>query len=201
MKSPNGKHLNTYHTSWANYGRNVQVIPDLQKQIQAGVTDVSYAFFDLKQNGDNWFIASGDEWAEFQKTYPGDTWDMSDSKKAGNFGQLNKLKQQGEQFNLHMSVGGWTWSKNFSLAVRTEQARQSLSDSIIKFFKDYPFFNGIDFDWEYVSNDGKNYGNEGNIVHPDDSKNFQAFLKMLRSKMQQNSFGNYIIGMCVVAAP
>lgn len=87
------------------------------------------------------------------------------------------MKEAGKQFNLHLSVGGWTWSKNFSLAVRTQESRTILISSIIQFFKTFPFFNGVDFDWEYVSNDGKNYGNEGNIAHPDDSKNFQLFLK------------------------
>jgi chitinase len=50
---------------------------------------------------------------------PADTWEDSSVNKAGNFGQLKKLKEAGKKFNLHLSVGGWTWSKNFSLAVRT----------------------------------------------------------------------------------
>jgi chitinase len=209
MRSSNGKVINVYYTSWANYGRNHQVA-DLGDMINAGVTDVSYAFFDLKQSGAGWVIASGDEWADFQQTFPGsgkravnppDNWEDSDAKRAGNFGQFKKLKGTSAEFNLHLSVGGWTWSKNFSLAVRTPQSRDILSDSIISFFRAYPFFNGVDFDWEYVSEDGKNYGNDGNIVDPQDGNNFREFLKLLRSKMQSNGFGSYIIGMCVVAAP
>ncbi|KAI3631898.1 hypothetical protein MIR68_010067, partial [Amoeboaphelidium protococcarum] len=204
-----GKVINVYHTSWSNYGRNFQVA-DLGKQIDAGVSDVSYAFFNLVQEANGWIIKSGDEWAEFQKTYgtdgkasvgKPDTWEDSSANNAGNFGQLRKLKEAGKQFNLHLSVGGWTWSKNFSLAVRTQESRTMLIGSIIQFFKAYTFFNGVDFDWEYLSNDGKNYGNEGNIAHPDDCDNFQLFLKQLRTEMQSNGFGSYIIGMCVVADP
>lgn len=205
MKSPNGKVINTYYTSWATYGRNHQVA-DLGDMIAAGVTDVSYAFFNLKESSPGiWTIVSGDEWADFQQTFPGsgkrsvgppDNWADSDAKKAGNFGQLQKLKASESQFNLHLSIGGWTWSKNFSLAVRTDASRQAFSDSIIQFFKAYPFFNGVDFDWEYLSEDGKNYGNDGNITHLDDGKNFREFLKLLRGKMNSNGYSNYIIGMC-----
>jgi hypothetical protein len=49
-----------YHTNWANYGRNFQV-----KDIPIkGVTDIAYAFFDLRDAGNgDWEIVSGD-------TYP-----------------------------------------------------------------------------------------------------------------------------------
>jgi len=205
MKSPNGKVLNLYHTSWSNYGRNFQ-ISDLAQQIEAGATDVSYAFFNLKQEGNGWVIFSADSWAEFEKTYssgiqPPDTWEDSSAKKAGNFGQLRKLKNSGAQFNLHLSIGGWTWSKNFSLAVRTAESREMLANSIITFFQNYSFFNGVDFDWEYLSNDNQNYGLDGNVVHPDDCKNFKSFLTLLRGKMNSSGFSSYLIGMCVVAAP
>ena len=47
-----------YHTDWANYARNFQVkdIP-----IQA-VTDIAYAFFNLKDSGGGaWVITAGDQ--------------------------------------------------------------------------------------------------------------------------------------------
>jgi chitinase len=204
------KSLNVYHTSWATYGRNFQVA-DLAEQIKAGVTDVSYAFFNVKQQGNGWVIVSGDEWSDFQQPLPGsknltyiappDNWEDSDKKRAGNFGQLRKLKESGVNFNLHLSLFGWTWSKNASLVMRTAESREIFANSIIDFFKAYPVFNGIDFDWEYVSTDGVNHGNEGNAVHPSDGANFRDFLVLLRSKMQANGFGNHLIGMCLVAAP
>jgi GH18 family chitinase len=52
-----GKRAILYHTNWANYGRNFQV-----KDIPIkGVTDIAYAFFNMKDNGGgNWVITSGD---------------------------------------------------------------------------------------------------------------------------------------------
>ena len=46
-----------YHTNWANYGRNFQV-KDIPIQ---GVSDIAYAFFNIKDSGNgDWVIASGD---------------------------------------------------------------------------------------------------------------------------------------------
>src|SRR5579871_25787 len=46
-----------YHTNWANYGRDFQV-----KDIPLdGITDIAYAFFNLKDAGNGrWVIVSGD---------------------------------------------------------------------------------------------------------------------------------------------
>lgn len=200
MKSENGKVINAYYTSWANYGRK-HTVKKLGELIKAGVTDVSYAFFNLVQEGQGWVIKSGDEWADYQNTFGTDTWENSEAKIAGNFGQFKMLKEQGYEFNLHLSVGGWTWSKNFSNAVATEVSRQMFSESVITLFKKFPVFTGIDFDWEYLSSDGVNYGNEGNVVSKDDPENYIKFLKLMRNKLQANGMGDYIIGQCTVAAP
>lgn len=90
MKSTNGKVLNVYHTSWSTYERNFQVT-DLAKQIELGATDVSYAFFNLVQQGAGWVIVSGDSYSDFEKSFangiaPPDTWQDADAKQAGNFG-------------------------------------------------------------------------------------------------------------------
>ena len=52
-----GKRAILYHANWVNYGRSFQV-----KDIPIkGVTDIAYAFFNLKDNGGgNWVIVSGD---------------------------------------------------------------------------------------------------------------------------------------------
>jgi hypothetical protein len=52
-----GKRSILYHANWVNYGRNFQV-KDIPIE---GVTDIAYAFFNLKDNGGgNWVIVSGD---------------------------------------------------------------------------------------------------------------------------------------------
>jgi GH18 family chitinase len=49
-----------YHTNWANYARNFQV-KDIPIE---GITDIAYAFFNLKDSGNgNWVITSGDTYS------------------------------------------------------------------------------------------------------------------------------------------
>ena len=199
------KVINLYHTSWATYARDFQ-ITDLMNQIKNGATDVSYSFFNLnkKENGD-WEIKSGDEWSDFQKTFrgsnlPDDNWEDSDQKRAGNLGQLRKLKAIYD-YKLHLSIGGWTWSKNFSLAMKTRSSRQSLVQSIIDFLETYPFFDGVDFDWEYLTDNGVNHGNAGNNVDPKDAENFIEFIYELRARLIEKGRNGFILGMCAVAAP
>ena len=204
MKSSNGKSVVLYYTSWATYGRNHQVV-DVAKLIDAGATDISYAFFNLVQEGAGWVIKSGDSWADFEKTHtegilPADNWEDSSNKQAGNLGQFRKLRASGKDFKLHLSVGGWTWSKNFSSAVKTVESRNILIKSIVDFFTTYPVFDGIDFDWEYLSSDGKNYGNDGNEASSTDPDNFISFMTSLRQQLESKGM-HKTLSMCVVAAP
>ena len=204
MRPINNKHINLYYTSWSCYDRNFQV-KDLAKLIVSGATDISYAFYNLEKVGDGYIIKSGDPWADHQKTQPtgimpADTWQDSEKNQAGNFGQLRKLKGLGAEFNLHLSVGGWSWSKFFSPAVSTDVSRTMLINSIIEFFKTYPFFDGIDFDWEFLTNNGQNYGLDGNIANSEDANNFKKFLTSLRQTLTSNGMSKYL-GMCVTAAP
>ncbi|MGW1199926.1 glycoside hydrolase family 18 protein [Streptomyces sp. NPDC002536] len=52
----------------------------------------------------------------------------------GNFNQLKKLKQKHQQLKVLVSLGGWTYSRNFSLAAATEQGRKDLVSSCIDLF-------------------------------------------------------------------
>ena len=101
---------------------------------------------------------------------------------------------------MTLAIGGWTWSANFSLAVRTASSRKSLAQSLITLFQQWPVFSGVSVDWEYLSNDGVNYGNAGNVVDPSDSANFVLFVKVLRDMFNQQGWTNYTIAMCCTAA-
>ena len=137
-----GKKLVVYHTNWANYSKDYQV-----KDIPIDkVNDVCYAFFNLKADGQ---VFSGDTWADFEKKYtdkargvePVDTWD-SESPFYGNLGQFYKLKKSGKNFNLILSVGGWSWSKYFSSAVSPKN-RENFIKSLLVIFDKYPIFSGV----------------------------------------------------------
>jgi len=52
-----------------------------------------------------------------------------------------------------MSVGGWTFSQNFSDVARTPEARERFARSCVAFMERHGF-DGIDLDWEYPGGDG-----------------------------------------------
>lgn len=47
-----------------------------------------------------------------------------------------------------VSVGGWTWSGNFSDAALTKQSRKLFIESAVSFVEKYNL-DGLDIDWEY----------------------------------------------------
>jgi chitinase len=194
--TPTGKRAIYYHTNWSCYARNFQV-----KDIPDGVMDIAYAFWNVNPDGS---IVTGDAWADTDKRFTagdGVSPSESDTGMFGNFGQFKKLRDSGRQMNVVLSLGGWTWSKNFSPAMSSETTRTNLVNNIVNTFKKYPIFSGVSLDWEYVSNDGVNYGNAGNIATAQDSANFVLFLQKLRSALDQNGMAQYTIAMCCVADP
>jgi len=100
------------------------------------ISDINYAFLDiiLDQHGNYIPALSGsclsvyiiiDPWADTDKVYEShESVDKSNQFIGvnGNFGQFLLLKRQGHDFKFGLSVGGWTFSKNFSLAARTNEA-------------------------------------------------------------------------------
>ena len=205
FKWPSGKKLIVYHTCWSTYGRNYQI-----KDIPIDyITDINYAFFNIQKNTQgNYVPMTGDAWADFDQRMvnidkglqPLDSWN-EDKPFYGNFGQFKKLIDAGKKFNLGLSIGGWTWSQNFSLAVRTQESRKAFVDEIIAIFDKFPIFNSVDYDWEYPSKNGKVLGMEHNIAHPDDGKNFVALLKLTKDRLKATGRSHYQVTCCVAADP
>ncbi|KAJ3292643.1 hypothetical protein HK104_005138 [Borealophlyctis nickersoniae] len=206
-----GKKLIVYHTNWATYGRNFQV-KDLPIQY---VSDVNYAFYDLRPDPASGCLVptSADPWADTDKRFtnpqegipPPDTWNDDPNAPPvtyGNLGQFLKLKKIGMAFNLGLSVGGWSWSKHFSDAVKGPREREAFVEGILKIFDKHPgVFNRIDLDWEYISPVGQNYGNEGNVVRAEDPANFAAFLALLRTRLDATDRRHFEISACVSGDP
>ncbi|MEM1118797.1 MAG: glycoside hydrolase family 18 protein [Bacteroidota bacterium] len=95
--------------------------------------------------------------------------------------QLQQLKKVNPELKILISVGGWTWSKNFSDAVLTPASREIFAQSAIDFLKNHQL-DGIDLDWEYPGLPGN-----GNTHRPEDKENFTAILKLIREKL--NAYG------------
>ena len=126
------------------------------------ITHINYAFANIK-NG---------------KVIEGNYSDVETFKK------LNQLKRVNKELKILISVGGWSWSKNFSDAVLTASSRQVFANSAIDFMLKHKI-DGIDLDWEYPGQIGDN-----NVFRPEDKENFTLILKLLRMKLDSVSGKN-----------
>jgi chitinase len=106
-----------------------------------------------------------------------------------NFATLVGLKQQNPSLQVLVSVGGWTWSGNFSDMVLTRQSRRRFIDSAVEFVDRYKL-DGLDIDWEYPGMTGN-----GNRFRPEDKRNYTLVLKELRARfnVEQRKLGRPLL--------
>lgn len=100
-------------------------------------------------------------------------------RDAENFAVLNSLKKRNPDLRIMVSVGGWTWSGNFSDMVLTAASRKVFIDSAMAFLERYDL-DGLDVDWEYPGLSGY-----GNIFRPEDKENFSLFLDECRQRLNE----------------
>ena len=155
-----------YYESWATYQRAFQ-IADMDFST---ITHINFAFANIA----NGRCVVGDPYADTDKAFPGDTWDQP---LRGHFNQLLKLKAEHPHVRTLISVGGWTWSSDFSAVAKTPESRRVFAESCADFMVDYGF-DGIDIDWEYPVEGGLNPSND-----PTDKENYTLLLKALRAAM------------------
>jgi len=141
-----------YYASWAGYSGYTPY------QIPEGVTHVNYAFANI---GSDLKIQMGDP-----------------SIDPANFEKLRNLKAQRPGLKTLISVGGWSWSGQFSNAALTGERRAAFVDSVVEFITRYGF-DGVDIDWEYPVGGGLS----GNITRPEDKTNFTKLMAVLRAKL------------------
>jgi len=94
---------------------------------------------------------------------------------------LQRLKDVNPNLKILVSVGGWTWSGNFSDAALTEESRAVFAKSAADFVAKYRL-DGIDIDWEYPNQIGA-----GNIHREEDIENFTLLMKDVRAALDQLS--------------
>lgn len=156
-----------YFVSWGIYARNFNVwnINPL------GLTHINYAFANIGNNGS---VVLGDAWADTDKvnTANGDSWSDPANYLHGNFHQLFLLKQRAPWIKTGISIGGWTWSGQFSTIAATDASRNTFVTSAINFMLNYGF-DFVDLDWEYPVYGGLG----GNARSPNDGKNLVLLLK------------------------
>jgi chitinase len=96
-----------------------------------------------------------------------------------NFAALNELKKTNPSLAVLVSVGGWTWSGNFSDMALTKKSRAVFIESAVQFVERYSL-DGLDIDWEYPGMIGDN-----NKFRPEDKKNYTTLLKELRKSFDR----------------
>lgn len=125
------------------------------------LSHINYAFVDVKDNR---------AWLHNEKT---DT---------VNFRNLNELKKINPELKIMISIGGWTWSKNFSNAVLTDTSTSNFAQSAVDIVSQHDL-DGVDIDWEYPGMIG-----DSNVYRPEDRQGYTLLFKMLREKL--DALGN-----------
>ncbi|MCF0064020.1 glycoside hydrolase family 18 protein [Dyadobacter chenwenxiniae] len=95
-----------------------------------------------------------------------------------NFRKLKLLKEKNPDLKILISLGGWTWSENFSDAVLTEASRKIFAKSAVDIIKKYDL-DGVDIDWEYPGMPGE----DGNVYRPEDKQNFTLMFEAIRKEL------------------
>jgi chitinase len=94
-----------------------------------------------------------------------------------NFRKLNYLKKINPDLKLMISIGGWSWSENFSDAVLTASSRKKFAESSAAIVDQYNL-DGVDIDWEYPGLHG-----EDNIFRTEDKQNFTLMFQSIREAL------------------
>lgn len=117
------------------------------------LSHINYAFIDVKDNR---------------------AWLHNEATDTINLRKLSELKLQKPDLEILISVGGWSWSKNFSDAVLTDSSTRNFANSCIDIVTAYNL-DGVDIDWEYPGMSGDN-----NKYRPEDKEHYTLLFKYLR---------------------
>lgn len=191
-----------YFTQWGIYGRNYQV-KDLDTSGQAAkLTHLNYAFGNVGADGTCFtgnVAGQADAWADYQRPVDAagsvdGTADTAEQPLAGSFNQLRELKAKHPGLKVLISLGGWSWSTNFSDAARTPASRKAFVSSCVDLYikGNLPvdgarggagaaagLFDGVDIDWEWPGSEA----NTGTVFRPEDKKNYAALVHEFRTQL------------------
>ncbi len=95
-----------------------------------------------------------------------------------NFVRLNSLKKKNPSLQILISIGGWSWSENFSDAVLTDSLRKGFAKSAVEIIRKH-HLDGVDIDWEYPGMPGE----QGNIYRKEDKENFTLMFEAIRKEL------------------
>ncbi len=194
---PGNKVAIGFFTQWSIYNGFLE--KDLISDGAASrLTEINYAFSSVSAAG---LCTSGDSWADYQKPFTADqavngVADSSSQALAGNFNQLRELKAKYPKLKIVMSIGGWSWSGQFSQIASTAAGRQAFVNSCVDQYLNgnipglapgaaKGIFDGLDIDWEYPNEPGN-----GNPYGPQDTPDYTALMQTFRGAVNQASDAN-----------
>mgnify|MGYP001826818592 CR=1 FL=1 len=149
------------------------------------ITHVNYAFANVDSGSLQ--VVIGDAFADETNNKDPET---SNGLPAGNLHQLTHYRDYGHNgpayphLKIIISVGGWSWSENFSDAALTPESRWRFAESLKKFVETYQL-DGADLDWEYPTGDIGNCGESGNVCRPEDPVNHALLIMACRAKLDE----------------
>ncbi|HET6723403.1 MAG TPA: glycosyl hydrolase family 18 protein, partial [Chitinophagaceae bacterium] len=117
------------------------------------VSHINYAFIDIKDNR---------------------AWLHNEATDTINLRKLSQLKKINPDLKILISIGGWSWSKNFSDATLTDTSTRNFALSSIDIVSKYNL-DGVDIDWEYPGMIG-----DSNIFRAEDKQHYTLLFKELR---------------------
>lgn len=129
-------------------------LADIESIDAARLSHINYAFVDIKDNR---------------------AWLHNEATDTINLRKLVEWKQKNPDLKILISVGGWTWSKNFSDATLTDTSRKNFAASAVDIIAKYKL-DGVDIDWEYPGMQG-----DSNVYRPEDKEHYTLLFKELRS--------------------
>ena len=181
-----------YFISWGIYARGYKATDIPVEKL----THLNYAFARI-QDG-SWTVQIGDSYADTEYLYPGQTWDPN--SKRGNFAYINNdLRKRNPQLKTLISIGGWTWSSNFSTMAASAANRNIFAKSCVDFITKWGF-DGVDLDWEYPVEGGL----DSNVRNPSDGVNYTLTLQAIRDQfniLTQQTGKKYLITIAAPAGP
>ena len=122
-------------------------------------------------------LAPPDMWAAMQKPVGDQV--HSDPIK-GNYAQMMALKKRYPDLKIIPSVGGWTLSDPFYY-MDNDANRKTFVESCRKFLRTWPFFDGIDIDWEFPGVAAAN----PNLGKPSDGATYLKLMQELRAMLDE----------------
>ncbi|KAK1832603.1 glycoside hydrolase superfamily [Podospora conica] len=164
--APGGKKNVVYFPNWSIFDRayNPTDMPSDK------ITHVMHSFANLTADGT---VYLSDEWADVDKTFPGDDNTEPGSNVYGIMKQLYLLKKANRQLKSQLSIGGATWSDNFAPAAATAANRERFAKTAVKLVADLGL-DGLDIDWEFPKTEA-------------DAENYVLLLKAIRKELDAYS--------------